>query len=66
MNDLSIVDVLCQRFMGLSPFEVMNAPLDQTYDLYVYCVLNDSRKKTNGNNPKEKIEWVNSTNANWH
>lgn len=49
--------------MGLSPFECMNAPLDQVYDLYVYCVLKDTKSKNNSN---EKIEWVNSTNATWH
>lgn len=60
---MAIVDVLCQRFMGLSPYEVMNAPLDQTYALWVYCILHDSKKKQKAN---ENVEWVNSTNATWH
>lgn len=58
-----IVDGLCGRFMGMTPFEVMNAPLDDVMDLYVDSVLSEKRKK------KEKSpqdEWVTSKTASWH
>jgi hypothetical protein len=34
-----IVDSLCGRFMGMTPFEVMNAPLEDVMDLYVDSIL---------------------------
>lgn len=51
--------------MGLSPFEVLNAPLDEVMDLYVDAVIRHERKNKN-TNPTEKVEWVSSKNATWH
>ena len=61
----NIVQTLCNTYMGLSPFEVMNAPLDEVMDLYVDAVIRHEKqnKKTK---PTEKVEWVNSKNATWH
>lgn len=51
--------------MGLSPFEVLNAPLDEVMDLYVDAVIRHERKSKN-EKPKEKAVWVNSKTATWH
>lgn len=58
-----IVDTLCGRFMALSPFEVMNAPLEDVMDLYVDSILSEKRKKK-GKSPQD--EWVTSKTASWH
>ena len=58
-----IVDTLCGRFMALSPFEVMNAPLADVMDLYVDSVLQKNRDKKV--KPSEG-EWVTSKTASWH
>ena len=58
-----ILDVLCGKFMGLSPFEVLHTDLSDVLDLYVNCVIKDSKEKTN---TKEGDVWVTSQNANWH
>lgn len=51
--------------MGLSPFEVLNTPTREVYDLFVNCVIHDSKdKKTNGKN--KEVEWVTSKTATWH
>lgn len=59
-----IIDCLCNRFMGLTPFEVMNAPLDEVMDLYVDCILHDRKDKTKGKSSGD--EWVTSKTASWH
>lgn len=58
-----IVDNLCGRFMGLNPFEVMNAPLEDVMDLYVDSILKEKRDKK-GKSPQD--EWVTSKTASWH
>jgi hypothetical protein len=58
-----IVDTLCGRFMALSPFEVMNAPLDDVMDLYVDSILSEKRKKKG---KSQQDEWVTSKTASWH
>ena len=59
-----IVDTLCGRFMGMTPFEVMNAPLEDVLDLYVDCVLHDKKGKKKGKSSED--EWVTSKTASWH
>lgn len=58
-----IIDALCGRFMGLSPFDVMNNDLKDVYDLYVDVVIHDYKSK---NKTGEPIQWVTSKNASWH
>ena len=58
-----ILDRLCGRFMALSPFEVLNSPTDEVYNLYVQAVIHDSREKKKG---KKQDEWVTSKTATWH
>lgn len=61
-NNFGIVDTLCQRFTGLSPFEVMHADLTDVMALYTDTVINDSNEKK-GNT---QDVWVTSANATWH
>lgn len=58
-----IVNVLCGRFMGLSPFEVLNTDISDVYMLYTDCIVHDYKEK-NGN--KNQEVWVTSKTANWH
>ncbi len=58
-----IVDTLCGRFMALSPFEVMNSPLEDVLDLYVDSVLHQKRDKKG---KSSQDEWVTSKTASWH
>jgi hypothetical protein len=59
----NIVDELCGRFMALSPFEVMNAPLEDVMDLYVDSILHQKRNKQG---KSSQDEWVTSKTASWH
>ena len=54
-----VIDALCNRYIGLSPFEVMNADTRDVYDLYVDVIIHDLKEK----NPKE---FVTSKNATWY
>lgn len=51
--------------MGLSPFEVLHTDLEDVLDLYVNCVIKDS-KENKTNNRGNQDEWVTSKNASWH
>lgn len=59
-----MIDTLCGRFMGLTPFEVLNSPTKQVFELWVDVIINDQNK--NGKQKEEQIEWVTSKNATWH
>lgn len=59
-----IVDALCGRFMGLSPFEVMNADLEDVYSLYVDVIIHDNKEKKTPT--RSETEWVTSKTATWH
>lgn len=48
--------------MGLSPFEVINADLEDVFNLYVDCIIHARREKGQNSND----EWVTSKNATWH
>ena len=58
-----LINCLCGRFIGLSPFEILNRPTREVYDLYTDVVIHD-RKEKQGNN--EQDVWVTSKNATWH
>lgn len=60
----NIIDALCNRFIGLSPFEVLNTPIEEVFDLYVDVVLHDYKNKNKQQDNNE--EWVTSKNATWH
>lgn len=56
-----VVDALCGRFQGLSPFDVLNADVGDVYDLYVDVVIHDYKEKQ-----KPQGVWVTSKDASWH
>lgn len=58
------MDLLTKRFVGLSPFEVLNTPTSEVFDLYVDCVLHDRKEKTKSK--QQDAIWVTSKNATWH
>ena len=58
-----MIDTLCGRFMGLTPFEVLNTPTKQVFELWVDVIIHDQNKN---DKQEEKIEWVTSKNATWH
>ena len=60
-----VVDVLCKRFTGLSPLEVYKAELAEVYDLYVDCIIHDSKEKKASGNEQGDV-WVTSQTAGWH
>lgn len=68
-NLYTIVEAVCDRFK-LSPFEVMQRPLDEVLDVWVGAVI--SANKTNvkqGGSEREAAhekERVYSWNATWH
>ena len=57
-----LVETLCGRFIGLSPFEVLNMETRDVFDLYVDVIIHD--RKNNKGNANET--WVTSANASWH
>lgn len=48
--------------MGLSPFEILNRPMREVFNLYADCIIHD--RKANGN--QQQDVWVTSKTANWH
>lgn len=60
----SMINTLCERFIGLTPFEVLNSPTKQVFDLWIDVIIHDQNSK--GKQKEEKIEWVTSKNATWH
>lgn len=59
-----MIDTLCGRFMGLTPFDVLNSPTKQVFELWVDVIIHDQNNKDRQS--EEKIEWVTSKNATWH
>ena len=47
----------------MSPFEVLNRPTREVYDLYADLVIHDMREK---NGKKQQEVWVTSATATWH
>lgn len=59
-----VVDALCGRFQGLSPFEVMDTDMAEVYELYVAVIIHDFKEKKKGK-PEDGV-WVTSKTATWH
>lgn len=51
--------------MALSPFEILNTPMNEVFDIYVNCIIHDKKEK-GGTSDKSQDVWVTSANANWH
>jgi hypothetical protein len=49
--------------MALTPFEILNTDMALVFDIYVNCIIHDSKKK---NNQNDQEEWVTSKTATWH
>lgn len=49
--------------MALSPFDVLNTDMALVFDIYVNCIIHDSKNKKTNNN---EVEWVTSKTATWH
>lgn len=66
--NFNIVQTLCNTYMGLSPFEVLNAPLDEVMDLYVDAIIRHEKRNKNKNTKTNNNDavWVNSKTATWH
>lgn len=60
-----IIDTLCGRFIGLTPFQVLEAETRMVYNLYTDCIIHDANNKKKGAK-KENAEWVTSKTATWH
>lgn len=61
--EFDILNKLCNRFMSLSPLEVINADLEDILYLYVNCIIYDQK---NNKQTNKEVEWVTSKNATWH
>jgi hypothetical protein len=59
-----MIDKLCGRFIGLTPFEVLNSPTKQVFDLWIDIIIHDNNNNKDKQN--EQVEWVTSKNATWH
>lgn len=62
-----VVEALCSRFIGLTPFEVLNTPTREVYDLFTDTLIHDRKakgEKMNGGETARK--WVTSKDATWH
>ena len=62
--NFGIIDYLCGRFQGLSPFEILNSDIGDVYDLYVDSAINQI--KSENEKGVEKRNWVTSKDASWH
>lgn len=66
-----IITTLCARFPALSPFDILERPARDVFDLYIDAVIQADRGGENGNAKGSKgnegePERVYSWNAGWH
>ena len=66
----SIIETLTNKFVGLSPVELLNSPTDDVLELWVDTIINskkdrDGLQKSTGE-PRTEVETVYSYNATWH
>lgn len=66
-----ILTSLCARFPALSPFDILNRPAREVFDLYIDAVVQMDREKKRGGgasqqSAEEEVEEVYSWNATWH
>lgn len=57
-----IVNILCNKFIGMSPLEVLTADLELVFNLYTDAIISDYKRKQ----PNEGDVWVTSKTATWH
>lgn len=65
----SIIETLTNKFVGLSPFELLHAPTDEVLELWTDTIINSKKDKnaspTSGEKPTTEVETVYSYNATW-
>ena len=64
-----IIDTLCRRYQGLTPFVVLNTPTNEVFNVWTDMILFDRENQDQNehrNQKTERIEWVTSKNATWH
>ena len=66
----SIIETLTNKFVGLSPVELLNSPTDEVLELWTDTIIN-SKKDRDGlrkstAEPTTEVETVYSYNATWH
>ena len=65
----SIIETLTNKFTGLSPIDLLNAPTDEVLELWTDTIINSKkdRKKTptSSESPSTEAETVYSYNATW-
>lgn len=59
----SIIEVLTNKFTGLSPFDLLNAPTDEVLQLWTDTIINSNKNKKP--TPTTEAEMVYSHNATW-
>lgn len=66
----SIVETLTNKFTGLSPIDLLNAPTDEVLELWTDTIININKQRKNApagtGHPQAKAERVYSYNATWH
>lgn len=65
-----IVETLTNKFTGLSPIDLLNAPTSDVLELWTDTIINSNRQKQNATEGKGRpatgAEMVYSYNATWH
>ena len=62
----SIIETLTNKFVGLSPMDLLNAPTDQVLELWTDTIINSKKEKKTPTSRDEPIEeTVYSYNATW-
>lgn len=66
----SIIETLTNKFVGLSPVELLNTPTDEVLELWTDTIINSKKdgKTSQASNaaPTTEVETVYSYNATWH
>lgn len=65
----SIIEMLTNKFVGLSPIDLLNAPTDEVLELWTDTIINSNKDgkntPTSKNEPSAEAETVYSYNATW-
>ena len=66
----SIIEMLTNKFVGLSPVELLNTPTDEVLELWTDTIINSKKDgktpRTSKDEPATEVETVYSYNATWH
>lgn len=66
----SIIETLTNKFVGLSPIELLNTPTDEVLELWTDTIINSEKdgkpSRINKDDQETEAETVYSYNATWH